>query len=118
MTDRRVDVYPVGVLAHLRHACRYLTLPTSQFPHAASPPVTVRWRISRAQIELRYIRQSISRHITRRQWRELRQSFNGYLAEPSPWPQDGSLTRCGSGWTKTRALRSLRRHGYREDTTL
>jgi len=31
-----------------------------------------------------------------------------HLAEPTPFP-DG-LGRCGSGWTRRRALASLRRH--------
>jgi hypothetical protein len=37
--------------------------------------------------------------------------FNGYLAEPTPFP-DG-MHRCGSGWTRKRALRSLRRNARR-----
>jgi hypothetical protein len=109
-TDRhRVDVYPVGVLADLRHAWRYVTV--RRFPAAVgSPPWS--WRINRAYTSLRHIRQTVVRHVRDRDWRALKNTFNGYLAEPYHWPEDGSLTRCGSGWTKSRALRSLRRHGW------
>lgn len=43
--------------------------------------------------------------IRRHKWRELKNEFNGFLAEPYYWPDE--LIRCGSGWTKRRALRSL-----------
>lgn len=82
----RIEVYPVGVLADLRHAW------------------VDKWH---ARTYLRYARQSVVRHIRNRQWRKLKNDFNGFLAEPTPWP-DG-VTRCGSGWTRKRALRSLRR---------
>lgn len=41
-------------------------------------------------------------------WRAVKNSFNGYLAEPVAFP--AGLRRCGSGWTRKRALRSLARH--------
>lgn len=44
-------------------------------------------------------------------WNSLQNTFNGYLAEPVNWPR--GLTRCGSGWTKGRALRSLERQSRR-----
>jgi len=103
----RIDVYPVGILANARRAWRYLTLPARQFPAAHRPPVTRQWRISRARSELYATWRTIRRHIRQRQWHELRQHFNGYLAEPDPFP-DG-LTRCGRGWTRRAALRSLER---------
>ena len=81
-----VDVYPVGLLhdLHLMHCGA--------------------WTIRRTLYELRYpIRQARAGH-----WQACRNYFNGYLAEPSVWP-DG-LARCGSGWTRHRALRSLQRH--------
>lgn len=99
-----IAVYPVGVLAHIRRAWRYLTLPVRQFP-ATHRPVTWRWRASRAQSELYAAWRTTRRHIRQRQWHELRQTFNGYLAEPEPFP-DG-LTRCGRGWTRRAAVRSL-----------
>lgn len=100
-----IDVYPVGVLADLRHAWRYLT--ARRFPAAVGPP-TWGWRLSRARASLRHIRQTIARHVRARNWRALKNAFNGYLAEPVAFP--AGLRRCGSGWTKKRALRSLARH--------
>jgi len=47
----------------------------------------------------------IHRALSRRTWR--RYLLNGFLAEPRDWP-DG-LKRCGSGWTRGRALRDLQR---------
>ena len=43
----------------------------------------------------------------RRNWRAIRNTFNGYLAEPTPIPE--GLTRCGTGWTAERARRDLER---------
>lgn len=88
----RIDVYPVGMLANLRHAWRSWRHPKVDNRHA--------W------IYIRYAFRSSARHIRNRQWRELKNDFNGYLAEPTPWPE--GATRCGSGWTRKRALRSLR----------
>jgi hypothetical protein len=105
-----VDVYPVGVLKDLHHAWHCLT--ARKFPATVGPPSRL-WRLSRARISLRYIPKTIARHIRSRDWRALKSTFNGYLAEPYHWPQDGTLTRCGSGWTRRRALRSLRRHGWK-----
>lgn len=43
-------------------------------------------------------------------WHAVRQTFNGYLAEWH-YPPDGAYqTRCGSGWTRKRALRSAGYH--------
>lgn len=96
---RGVDVYPVGWLAVLRRARRAVFGP--------------RFREVRrhALAGLKYQARSTVRHIRNRQWRDLKNEFNGYLAEPHHWP-DG-LHRCGCGWTKARAMRSLRRRGYR-----
>lgn len=97
-----VDVYPVGWLSTLRRAGRAFV---------------TRRRLSvirrHAWFDLRRLTKLTVHRIRTRQWRELKNSFNGYLAEPHHWPEDGSLRRCGSGWTRRRALRSLRRHGYR-----
>ncbi len=105
-----VDVYPVGVLRHLQHAWRYLVARGFPGPKPIHP---VRWRLGNARAALRGIPRAVGRHIRKRQWRELKNDFNGYLAEPYHWPEDGSLTRCGTGWTKARAMRSLRRRGWR-----
>lgn len=80
----QVDVYPVGVLA----ACKYRRY---------------RPEFDRLKYQLR-----------RRNWRAIRNGFNGYLAEPCDWPY--GLTRCGSGWTKRRALADLKRRMDREVT--
>lgn len=113
----RIDVYPVGILANARRAWRYLTLPdltlpARRFPAATRPPVTWQWRVNRAQSEVCATWRTIRRHIRQQQWHELRQHFNGYLAEPDPWPT--GLTRCGRGWTRRRALLSLRSRAARE----
>ncbi|MEU5938648.1 hypothetical protein ABZ807_05570 [Micromonospora sp. NPDC047548] len=94
-----VDVYPVGVLADL------LML------RGARRNGALRWALRRVLGTLRYV----AGRARAGRWREVKNSFNGYLAEPRRWPQDGSLTRCGSGWTQRRALRSLRRRGYPPD---
>lgn len=91
----KVDVYPVGVLSEVRRMISYWRHP---------PPVGNR---RAAASSLRWMWRGISRKVRDRKWRELKSYFNGYLAEPTPWPAD--VTRCGSGWTRQRALRSLRR---------
>lgn len=50
---------------------------------------------------------SLCHHVKERNWRGVRSYFNGYLAEPKSLPP--GLRRCGSGWTKRRALNSLDR---------
>jgi hypothetical protein len=101
-----VDVYPVGVLADLRHAWRYLT--ARRFPACVGPPSPA-WRIARARASLRYIRRTLVRQVRARNWRALKNTFNGYLAEPREFPPGDYRRRCGTGWTKARALRSLAR---------
>jgi hypothetical protein len=89
-----VDVYPVGALDDLIHLRGILR--------------RYGWRAARSRV--RFILTTLTRRVRRRQWRAVKNYFNGYLAEPAPFP-DG-MRRCGSGWTHRRALRSLRRHGY------
>lgn len=101
-----VDVYPVGALAHLLAGWRCLTIPTKDW----SEPVTLSWRVSRVLAELGSIRRTAVRQIKARKWRDLKNTFNGYLAEPYDFP--ARMTRCGSGWTRAGAMRSLRRHGW------
>ena len=77
-----LDIYPVGVLAAIGMQKR-------------------RWAWLRR--ELRYIwGRARWGH-----WRAVKNAFNGYMAEPPDWP-DG-VRRCGTGWTKRRALRSWHR---------
>jgi len=94
-----IDVYPVGLLADLQRAWR---------AHVTKRP-------DLAPVARRHSRRNLRRQVARMlsnarrgRWHELKNTLNGHLAEPAPWP-DG-LKRCGSGWTRKRALRSLRRH--------
>jgi len=91
-----VDVYPVGVLDDLLFAYRAIRL----------------GRFREGYRKLRSSARYAIGHARAGNWRSVRNSFNGYLAEPRDWP-DG-LKGCGSGWTKRRALRSLRRHYERQ----
>lgn len=43
-----------------------------------------------------------------RDWRAVKNYFNGYLAEPRH--DMPGFTRCGTGWTRGRAYRDLVRH--------
>ncbi|QBI56845.1 hypothetical protein [Streptomonospora litoralis] len=97
VTGLTVDTYPVGVLHDLLVAYR-----------------TFRYlgRSREAYSKLGHAARGLFERARAGQWREVRTSFNGYLAEPTPFP--AGLTRCGSGWTRAAALRSLRRH-YRRD---
>ena len=88
-----IDVYPVGWLADIKRAWRCLTVEELHGRRGNA------WRI------LRQRWQYTTRQAKRGNWRAVRQSFNGYLAEH---PTRG--TRCGTGWTRRRALNSLARH--------
>ena len=60
----------------------------------------------------RQLRGSLSREVDRikaRKWREAKNYFNGYLAE-----HETLGTRCGTGWTRSRAYRDLARHLHRD----
>lgn len=84
---QRIEVYPVGVLRTLQTvlaAIRY-----RQFRQAKA------W----ARQEARHV----VGQARRGNWRAVRNSFNGYLAEDEDSPY------CGHGWTHARALRSLER---------
>ncbi|WP_109030153.1 hypothetical protein [Streptomyces rubrogriseus] len=83
---RAITIYPVGLLADL-----------SRFVHEAD-------RVAAR----RHLRASLHREwerIKARKWREAKNYLNGYLAE-----HDTLGTRCGTGWTRGRALRDLARH--------
>lgn len=101
----RVDVYAVGWLAKLRSAWR------AYGPHVPDGIKADARRHARQCLKQEW-RYSV-RQVRQGKWRDVKNTFNGYLAEPYNWPQDGSLRRCGSGWTPARAVRSLRRHGWR-----
>ncbi|MER5608267.1 hypothetical protein AB0F93_03420 [Micromonospora tulbaghiae] len=94
----RVDVYPVGVLEQLLRLRRAVR---------AGRPELVRWALRGVRVEVA----AVAGDVRRGRWREAKNRLNGYLAEPTPFPAE--LTRCGSGWTRKRAVASLHRHGYR-----
>ena len=76
-----VDIYPVGIMAELEvhWRCRKF------------------WNPFKTSIML----------IRKRGWHQLKNHYNGYLAEPDIMPNN--LTRCGSGWTRARAMKDLKR---------
>ena len=43
-------------------------------------------------------------------WRAVRSSFNGYLAEWHYPPHTVAIRRCGTGWTRRAAIRRLGHH--------
>lgn len=96
VVSTKIDVYPVGILRDLlalRRAFARRDLPDIARIHARQ---NVRGSISR-----------MAGYVRAGKWHELKCHLNGYLAEPTPFPE--GATRCGSGWTKKRALWSLRR---------
>lgn len=78
-----VDIYAVGLVRDIHTLDSHLANPKHWTRSAA-------WRTFRRSVA--------------RSWRR-RSYWNGYLAEPYDWP--AGLRRCGSGWTRGRALRSL-----------
>jgi hypothetical protein len=86
-----IDIYSVGVLDAILHDARAL---------AAGMPAGVKLRLP-FQLRL-LVRQLLHGH-----WRQARMHLNGYMAEPKQWPE--GLERCGTGWTRSRALDSLGR---------
>lgn len=84
-----ISIYPVGLLAAWKHR---------------RMPGRLR-RELRRELEL----------LRRRQWRTLRQSLNGYLAEINYPPADLAHLRCGRGWTRRRAASSLGRQLVRDN---
>jgi len=88
--DRDIDIYRVGLLYALHFDLRAfrIGIPGHRFP-------------GRTRRELR----RVIRCLRARKWRDAKNSFNGWLAEHA-----FAGTRCGTGWTRNRALRDLRRH--------
>lgn len=78
--EHGIGTYPVGLLAHMK-----------------------RRRIRNG------IRHYLIPQIKRRNWRAVRNYFNGYLAEWHFPPEGFIHGRCGTGWTRKAALRSLGR---------
>lgn len=93
-----VDVYPVGILRSMIDSRNELRA-WSRHAVAVGPVhgyLRLTLRLMRSQVQ-------------QRKWHDLKNNFNGYLAEPRTWPEGGTLRRCGSGWTRGRALRDLER---------
>jgi hypothetical protein len=94
-----VNVYPVGALAYL------LRIKAALSPTPSRLMATL-IREGHAPADWRRQHVASALYLIRRHWRR-RSTWNGYLAEPTV---DILWTRCGHGWTKGRALRSLKRH--------
>lgn len=88
-----IDIYPVGWLDKIRKA--WVQLVVRRDPQEARRYLAQEWYYCRKQARAG-------------NWRAVRMTFNGYLAEPTPFPE--GLKRCGSGWTRVRARKSLERH--------
>lgn len=84
-----ISIYPVGVLAA--------------------------WKQRRMPRRLRREAQLLLRWAREGNWRAVRQSFNGYLAEINYPPEDLAHLRCGRGWTKRAAASSLGRQLVRDN---
>lgn len=75
-----ISIYPVGVLAA--------------------------WKHRRLRNQYRYLKAQVKK----RNWRSIRNSFNGYLAEWDYPPEGMNYYRCGRGWTKKATLNDLGKH--------
>ena len=75
-----ISIYPVGVLAA--------------------------WKRRRLRSQYVYLKEQVRA----RNWRAVRNSFNGYLAEWDYPPEGVKHYRCGHGRTKNRALHDLGKH--------
>lgn len=56
------------------------------------------------------LRGYVLHQVHNRNWRAVRNYFNGYLAEWHYPPEGVTHHRCGKGWTRKAAIRSLGRH--------
>lgn len=86
------DVYPVGVLKALQCAGRCLY------------KKGIDARVSRARRYLRMEARRLTYYLKKREWRNLKNSFNGYLAEHRTCRHNA-----GRAWTKTTAYRRVER---------
>ena len=87
------DTYPVGVLRTMQQVKRALTHPGLRGK-----------RVELTRYVLRVERRYLAGQIRKGNWRAVRNSFNGYLAE-----HDGHPHNCGTGWTKRAAERRAER---------
>jgi hypothetical protein len=84
-----IDVYPIGWLRALQRAGRSL----------CSDRLVPAWRVLRQEL------QYTVRQARRGNWRAFRNTFGGYHAEHHTLGR-----RCGTGWTRRRAINDLYRH--------
>lgn len=94
--SEQISIYPVGWLERLQRAGRCLR--RGWFRLA--------WR------EIRHELGYTARQARAGNWRAVKNTFDGYLAE-----HHNLGRRCGTGWTKRRALADLYRHLAEEATT-
>ena len=83
------DTYPVGVLRTIQITARALTRPGLTGKRLTI--IRQKWRTERRYLALQ---------VKARDWRAVRNNFNGYLCE-----HDGHPHNCGRGWTKRAAIR-------------
>lgn len=102
----RINVYPVGVLAALIRMQRCHNRAVIASTTVDDRQAMRRW----ARASLRNELARLAGHLAHRRWHSAKNTLNGYLAEPEPFPD--MMRRCGSGWTPRRAVRSLYRHGW------
>lgn len=102
INDLQIDIYPVGWLDALLYAWRVYS---RRDPGRTG--IAEGRRFARSRLHGEAVR-TVS-NIRRGRWRELKNTFNGHLAEPYEFPPGDYRRRCGTGWTKARALRSLQR---------
>jgi hypothetical protein len=72
-------------------------------------PVGLLSDIKRRRV-LHGLRGYLWRQVRARNWRAVRNYFNGYLAEWHYRPDEVRLTHCGRGWTRRAATRRLGVH--------
>lgn len=77
-------------------------------------PVGLLSDIKRRRV-LRGVKGYLWRRIKDRNWRAVRNYFNGYLAEWHYPPEGMKHYKCGRGWTRRAAVRRLGRHIMREN---
>lgn len=87
MSERHISVYRVGILYALWFDWRSITI-SHRWPRYTLRDLRRVWEYARAG-----------------KWRTVRQHFDGWHAE-----DEFAGYRCGTGWTRARALADLRRH--------
>lgn len=84
------EVYKVGFLKDLSFYLTFRRTPVGRFEHRARNSF-IYW--------------------LKRCWKR-KSYWNGFLAEPSEWPE--GLATCGHGWTKQRAMKKINKYCKRD----